>query len=115
MTNSAKKKFRFDYDTPLNSSSNPKGTPERNLLMAILERAILDYVGNETAEVEKAQKWIFGSNNFCNKNSDDYDPLSFYWVCTELDLDPEKIAAAIKAMPKRGNRRTAPWYWQKAA
>ena len=39
---------------------NLTGTPERNLLLAILERAILDFVGNNEKEVSLAEDWIFG-------------------------------------------------------
>lgn len=87
---------------------NETGTPERNLLMAILERAILDYVGNDSREVEEADFWLF---------SDLIDPrfeqFSFPWVCQQLDLDHTKIAAKIKEMPKRGSNRIAPWHFAK--
>lgn len=42
----------FDYP-------NESGSPDRNLLMAILERAILDYVGNDAKELQDAEHWIF--------------------------------------------------------
>ena len=85
---------------------NLTGSPERNLLVAILERAILDYVGNNEREVFEAETWLFS-------NSDDRDDgeFSFDWICQELDLDPVKIARIILAMPKRGSRRVAPWYF----
>ena len=84
-----------------------RGTPERNLLMATLERAILDYVGNHKAEVQAAEDWIFA-------DTDTYKPVlfSFAWVCEQLDLEPRKIAQIIRDMPKRGNRRVAPWYFK---
>ena len=34
---------------------NMTGTPERRLLLAVLERAILDYVGNDEREFEQAE------------------------------------------------------------
>lgn len=90
------------YDTP-----NSTGTPERNLLMAILERAILDFVGNDSTEAEEAESWLF------DDQTNTRHAFSFAWVCDQLDLNPSKISAAIKAMPKRGNYRVAPWYFQK--
>ena len=98
------------FDTP-----NMTGTPERRLLLAIIERAVLDYVGNDERETESAEAWLFGDLD--NPNSD--NPLSgefsFAWICRELDLDIQKIARKISEMPKRGARRVAPWYFLKAS
>lgn len=85
---------------------NLTGSPERRLLLAILERAILDFVGNDLRELEHAEHWIFGENN---EHSNEH--FSFEWVCEQLDLDPGKISAKIKAMPRRGSRKVAPWYF----
>ena len=84
---------------------NQTGTPERRLLAAILERAILDYVGNDPDEAESASSWLF--------DDDGEEPqyqFSCAWVCEALDLDYRDISARIKAMPKRGASRVAPWY-----
>lgn len=89
------------FDVP-----NGTGTPERRLLLAILERAILDYVGNDAREVSEAQEWLF--------DPEEEGHFSFSWVCQELDLDVEIIAEKIRKMPRRGNRRVAPWYFTKS-
>ena len=95
---------------------NFTGSPERNLLMAMLERAILDYVGNETKESLKAEEWLFGETfNENSKFKTQFEHFSFAWVCHELDLDPFHISNIIKSMPKRGNRRVAPWYFENHA
>lgn len=96
-----------DYHQAL-GSPNRTGTPERRLLLAILERAILDYVGNDEREVAHASDWLFGS-----LESGAFDHFSFPWLCEQLDLDGKKIAGQIKAMPKRGARKVAPWYFNK--
>lgn len=96
-----------DYHQAL-GSPNRTGTPERRLLLAILERAILDYVGNDEREMTQASEWIFGS-----LDSNTFEHFSFPWLCEQLDLDSNKIANQIKAMPKRGTRRVAPWYFTK--
>ncbi len=87
---------------------NMTGTPERRLLLAILERAILDYVGNDHREIQEAEEWLFGESA-TEKNVQ----FSFGWLCEQLDLDPIKIAGHIKSMPRRGNRKVAPWYFAK--
>ena len=93
------------FDTP-----NMTGTPERRLLLAVLERAVLDYVGNDEREMEAAEAWLFEDLN--NQQSGEF---SFTWICRELDLDVKKIAQKISEMPKRGSRRVAPWYFLKAS
>jgi hypothetical protein len=89
------------YDRP-----NEKGSPERNLLLGILERAILDYVGNDKQEAEEANEWLFS-------NEDNLSPFTFNWVCDQIDLDSVRVRKMIKDMPKRGKNRVAPWYFQK--
>lgn len=84
------------------------GTPERRLLLAMLERAILDFVGNDSLEVDQAQQWIFS-----DLEDPDFLPFTFSWVCQQLDLDHQRIAKTIKEMPRRGSRRVAPWYFAK--
>jgi hypothetical protein len=79
-----------------------RGTPERNLMMAMLERAILDFVGTDRRESELASDWI--------SDTEFEAPFSFAWICKELDLDPEKVSNDIKCLPKRTNHHVAPWY-----
>jgi hypothetical protein len=78
--------------------------------MAILERAILDYVGNDQKDLALAEEWIFAP-----RNENDFSPFTFGWVCRELDLDPGHTARQIEQMPKRGCHRVAPWYFTKSA
>jgi len=87
---------------------NERGSPERLLLLAILERAILDFVGNDTREAEQSNAWIFGDDE-----EHSAEAFSFAWVCKELDLDSKSVAKMIHAMPKRGTNRVAPWYFQR--
>lgn len=87
---------------------NMTGTPERRLLLAILERAILDFVGNDARELEQAEDWLFSP-----RKSGKVEHFSFEWVCEQLDLDPKRISDKIRAMPRRGNRKVAPWYFSK--
>ena len=95
-------------DVEINSifdSPNMTGTPERRLLMAILERALLDFVGNDAKECEESREWIFDA-----LPNDSMLEFSFAWICQQLDLDITDIRNRIKAMPRRGTSRIAPWY-----
>lgn len=89
---------------------NATGTPERRLLLGLLERAILDFVGNDQLEIDEAASWIF-ANDDSAENSDDFaDCFSFTWVCEQLDLDSADIREKIRLMPKRGASKIPPWY-----
>lgn len=75
-----------------------KADPYRNLLAAIVERAILDAL-NQTKAIrainrrqlrehkEDAIEWLF---------SEAHEPLSFVGICEYLDYSVEAIRAAIK-------------------
>lgn len=89
------------------SIPNDTGTPERRLLLAILERAILDYVGNDQREQEAADEWLF---DFSGESSFE---LSFSDICEALDLDEKLVRAKIEKMPKRGSNKVAPWYFSR--
>jgi hypothetical protein len=95
-----------EYDTLTGSNGSPS-SPERRLLLAILERAILDLVGNDSKEVEEAEDWLFAESEV------PYAIFSFGWLCEQLDLDRVKIAQKIRSMPRRGNHKVAPWYFMK--
>ena len=99
------------HSTTLFDVPNQTGSPERMLLLAVLERAILDLVGNDRREAKAAEDWIFEGEE--EHNSDSNEPFTFVWVCSQLDLNSKEVAEIIKAMPKRGNQRIAPWYFNK--
>ncbi len=77
--------------------------PERNLLVAMIERAVLDYFGNQAMERSEAETWLFGLTH-------EDEPFSFHWVCGQLDLDPVDITSQIQKMKPRGGTRTQRWW-----
>jgi hypothetical protein len=60
--------------------------PEKALLYAILTRAIFDYcnVGFDISQFDsrQADAWIFSRNQ---------KPWSFLWICSHLDLCPQRL------------------------
>lgn len=109
MENTYPKSFPV-MDTEISAAlgiSHGSGSPERRLLAAMLERAILDFVGNDSKEIEEAEEWLFGSFE------QPYAPFTFPWLCQELDLDIKQVKQDIHRMPKRGTQRVAPWYFSK--
>lgn len=90
MTNSsAAGKFLPEHDD-FEASSPVK--PERNLLAAVLARAICDAFGTAHCErhvVRSARQWLFGK--LTPKKS-----FSFAWVALYLDLDPVALQENLR-------------------
>lgn len=66
--------------------------PERNLLSAVLARAICDAFGTAHCErhiVRSARQWLFGK-------LDHTKPFSFGWVCLHLDLEPAQLQETLR-------------------
>jgi hypothetical protein len=74
--------------------------PERSLCLAILAQAVCDFHGVASAtqrEVQNAQDWI---------NSDVDSPMSFVFVCSMLDFEPQAIRKGLQYIdPERFSLR----------
>lgn len=66
-------------------------TPERELLIAVLDRAVLDYCGREGELHERAREWIFGPQ-------DEDNLFSFSSICHYLSIDISALRARIKTL-----------------
>ena len=80
-----------DEDEGYISSKGVK--PERNLLAAVLARAICDAFGTAHCErhvVRSARQWLFGK--LAPKR-----PFSFAWVALHLDLDPVSLQESLRS------------------
>ena len=90
-TNNAFKRFGFEDEDSL---SEPKSEikPERNLLAAVLSRAICDAFGTAHCErhvVRSARRWIFSQLT-------PKIPFSFAWVALHLDLEPLSLQESLR-------------------
>jgi hypothetical protein len=77
--------------------SNMPVKPERNLLSAVLARAICDAFGPAHCErhvVRSARQWLFGK--ICISQS-----FSFGWVATNLDLDPLELQKNLRRLENK--------------
>ena len=66
--------------------------PERNLLAAVLARAICDAFGSaqcDRHEVRSARQWLFGQLT-------PKLPFSFAWVAIHLDLEPNSLQETLR-------------------
>ena len=95
MSNSnALKKFSPDQEEDAEVASPVK--PERNLLAAVLARAICDAFGTAHCErhvVRSARQWLFGK--LTPKKA-----FSFAWVALHLDLDPISLQESLRDYEK---------------
>lgn len=70
--------------------------PERNLLAAVLARAICDAFGTAHCErhiVRSARQWLFGKLT-------PKKPFSFAWVALHLDLEPLALQDTLRSYEK---------------
>jgi len=84
--------FKFRPDGPGNEENQSKVKPERNLLSAVLARAICDAFGSAHCErhiVRSARQWIFGKLS-------PKEPFSFAWVAIHLDLEPDQLQMSLR-------------------
>lgn len=82
---------RFHSDSDDSENQSPV-KPERNLLAAVLARAICDAFGTAHCErhvVRSARQWLFGKLT-------PKIPFSFAWVAMHLDLEPAELQESLR-------------------
>lgn len=87
-------RFSTEREEDIESSSPVK--PERNLLAAVLARAICDAFGTAHCErhiVRSARQWLFGK--LTPKKA-----FSFAWVAMHLDLEPLSLQQSLRDYEK---------------
>lgn len=74
-------------------------TPEKRLLVAILKRAINDYLGRVNTdnrltghEAEDAGRWLY------ELGKDHKTPFSFSWICEYLDIEPNRVLRNVNKL-----------------
>jgi hypothetical protein len=99
---SALSRFSPEREEDLEAYSPVKA--ERNLLAAVLSRAICDAFGTAHCErhvVRSARQWLFGKLT-------PKKPFSFAWVALHLDLDPIALQETLRGyerMPEEFQER----------
>ena len=66
--------------------------PEKRLLIAMVQRAIVDYIAPEKGKAYlqyDAGAWLFAAKNPSK-------PFSLYWVCEVLSVDPDHLYKRIQ-------------------
>lgn len=65
--------------------------PERELLVATLDRAVLDYYGSNEEIREEAGEWLFGQLEATQI-------FSFNWICEHLGLEAKEVRSQIQQL-----------------
>jgi len=84
---------KFSHEREDDNETNSPVKPERNLLAAVLARAICDAFGTAHCErhvVRSARQWLFGKLNLT-------ETFSFAWVALHLDLDPVSLQESLRS------------------
>ena len=84
---------RFSPEREEDNEASSPVKPERNLLAAVLARAICDAFGTAHCErhiVRSARQWLFGK--LTPKR-----PFSFAWVAIHLDLEPIPLQESLRS------------------
>ena len=92
MSNSSSAISRFSPEREEDYESQSPVKPERNLLAAVLARAICDAFGTAHCErhiVRSARQWLFGKLT-------PKKPFSFAWVALHLDLEPASLQESLR-------------------
>lgn len=83
---------RFSPEREEDNEAQSPVKPERNLLAAVLARAICDAFGTAHCErhiVRSARQWLFGKLTPTR-------PFSFAWVALHLDLEPLSLQDSLR-------------------
>ena len=67
-------------------------TAEHRLIVAVLQRAITDYLGDDTELAEDAKTWLF-AEQFAP-----YEVFTLGWICEQIDLNVEITIDAIRKL-----------------
>ncbi len=73
-------------DTP----GNRGFVPEKRLLVAVLQRAVTDFVTGDKEMRQEAIDWIMDNEFECEER-----PLTFRYICEALDFDVDGLRKAI--------------------
>ena len=90
---------RTMVELKVENSAPSVSTPERELLVAVLQRAILDYVGSGEVLSCEAGDWLF---------DDEDHNFSFAWVCGHLGLEPAAVRSNVKRLRVGTKKEKAP-------
>lgn len=85
------------------SAESSNSSPERRLLVAMLRRALFDFVGDNLADRRAAREWIFEGGRVS-------EHFSFEWICLHLDIDSGLVKERLSSMKPGSVKASAHWF-----
>lgn len=82
-------------DGEWNEMQKGQPVPERQLLAAIVFRALLDLGAKKYQDRQSAKKWLMSENERA---------FSFKWICKELYADAEAVRQKTQELLKKGTK-----------
>ena len=70
---------------------NKLSAPEHELLVAILDRAVLDFYSKRQALRDPAKEWLFEAE-------EGRELFSFDWICDHLNLEPQAVRKQVSQL-----------------
>ena len=85
----------IEYQFAAFSIEATETTPQKRLLVAILQRAIRDFIGidawGEGERIqEESESWLFDSD------TDENEMFSFLYICQQLDFAPDRLRHEVR-------------------
>lgn len=78
------------------TQKNEGFVPEKKLLVAVLQRAVTDFVSGDEEVQQEAYNWLMMEGNGDNDSAEDEEfPLTFDFICEALDFESESLRKAI--------------------
>ena len=90
------------------SPPDDKLTPEKRLLLAVLEQAIRDVLDRDKPYGKQAARWFF------EDWGGDYNlPFSLSWICRHLDVDMHLVQQRVQEFIEQGIPREMAWAFRR--
>lgn len=82
--------------------------PEERLVLAVLERAVRDFIGGSAADASDAREWLYAA-----AASGEPEPYSFPWICEQLGLLPREVLTRLELALKQSKEGSLPFFLDK--
>ena len=107
--------FPVDDDSLFHMIGREDGRgPEERLLLAVLERAIRDYIGGSAEDKADATEWLYTPVPLMQADGSRYlEPFSFPWLCQFLELDRNEMLEKLEAAVRQSRDGSLPFFLDK--
>ena len=97
-------------DSDVYSGLDNCSSPEKRLLLAVLEQGIRDFLDKGKPHSNQAKWWLFD-----DKDADFHNPFTCAWICKELDIDINLLRERVLFFSENGVPQEIVWIFKKQA